>query len=512
MAGKPKDMSIVKQLLLLHQSGKGKKTIARDLGISKNTVTDYLDKVESTGFNINKLLKLDNTILEAKLFAGNPAYKDKRYENLKSYFEVYKEDLQRVGVTKMLLWEEYKEVHSDGYSRSQFNFHLAQSFKAQNPSMVLEHVPADKLFIDFAGKKLSYIDRETGEAISCQVFVACLPYSDYSFAMAVHSQSIPDFLHALESCLYQLGGVPKTLVPDNLKSAIIKADNYEPQVNKALADFAIHYSTTVTPTRARKPKDKALVENQVKMIYSRVYAKIRNQQFFSLNTLNQAISGHILAHNQTRMQKKDYCREERFLANEKKQLKELPDTFFELKYYKTLKVAQNNHVYLSKDKRHYSVPYHHIGAKATVIYTHTLVNIYVNGEKIASHVRVHTPGYSTLKTHLCSQHQHYLNRSPDYYLNRAKDSDALFVYLTHLFAQTDKYPEHLYKICDGIFSVQKKTPDNIFKKAVEKATLYEQYSYQFLKNIIINKTYEAEETSQETLPEHENMRGAAYYN
>ena len=136
MAGKSKDMSIVKQLLLLHQSGKGKKTIARDLGISKNTVKEYINKVENTGFNITELLKLDNPVLEAKLFAGSPAYKDKRYDNLKSYFEVYKTELQRVGFTKMLLWQEYKEVHSDGYSRSQFNYHLAQSFKAQNPSMV----------------------------------------------------------------------------------------------------------------------------------------------------------------------------------------------------------------------------------------------------------------------------------------------------------------------------------------------------------------------------------------
>jgi len=139
--------------------------------------------------------------------------------------------------------------------------------------MVLEHHPGDKLFIDFAGKKLSYIDRQTGEIIPVQVFVACLPYSDYSFAIAVKSQKIEDFIYALNACLKDIGGVPQTLVPDNLKSAIIKANNYEPTVNQALEDFANHYGTTVTPTRPRKPKDKALVENQVKLIYSRVYAK-----------------------------------------------------------------------------------------------------------------------------------------------------------------------------------------------------------------------------------------------
>ena len=155
--------------------------------------------------------------------------------------------------------------------------------------MTLEHHPGDKLYIDFAGKLLSYIDKETGEEISVQVFVACLPYSDYAFAMAVPSQKTDDFIHALQCCLKDLGGVPQTLVPDNLKAAVVKASRYEPTINKVLEDFANHYTTTVTPARVRKPQDKALVENQVKLIYSRVYAKIRHQQFFDITSLNKAI-------------------------------------------------------------------------------------------------------------------------------------------------------------------------------------------------------------------------------
>src|SRR5690606_16472279 len=124
----------------------------------------------------------------------------------------------------------------------------------------------------FAGKKLFYADRETGEVIYCQVFVACLPYSDYSFTMAVKGHSIADFLYALGCCLQELGGVPQVLVPDNLKAAVVKTSRYEPDINRALEDFANHYSTSVIPARAGKPKDKALVENQVKLIYSRVYA------------------------------------------------------------------------------------------------------------------------------------------------------------------------------------------------------------------------------------------------
>lgn len=146
--------------------------------------------------------------------------------------------------------------------------------------MVLEHKPGAKLFIDFAGKTMSYIDRQSCEIVQCQIFVACLPYSYYSFVKAVHCLCLADFLYALKCCSKNLGGVPQLLVPDNLKSAIKKVSRYEPDVNRALEDFANHYPTTVVPARAYKPKDKALVENQFKLIYTRIFAKLRNERFF----------------------------------------------------------------------------------------------------------------------------------------------------------------------------------------------------------------------------------------
>ena len=156
--------------------------------------------------------------------------------------------------------------------------------------------------------------------------------------MAVPSQSTEDFLYALPRCLHHLGGVPLALVSDNLKAAVVKANRYEPLINQAMEDFANHYQTTVVPARARKPRDKALVENQVKLIYSRVYAKPRNMTFFDIHSLIKAIAEKIRDRNQTRMQQKPYCREERFLAEEKKHLLPLPAQGFELKYYNELTV------------------------------------------------------------------------------------------------------------------------------------------------------------------------------
>lgn len=514
MAGKPKKMSQVQQILQMHKQGHGTKTIARNLGISKNTVKVYLNKYSSSKLSLDTLLKMEDHALEKVFHPGNPAYKDGRFDDLKSNLDYYEEELKRVGVTKKLLWEEYRLANPGGYSLSQFTHHLAQYQLTKNPSMVLRHEPGEKLFVDFAGKKLSYIDRTTGEIIDCQVFVACLPYSDYSFCMAVPSQRTDDFIYALQTCLQCFGGSPKVLVPDNLKSAIVKSNKYEPTVNQVLEDFANHYGIAVVPARARKPKDKALVENQVKLVYNRVYARIRNREFFSLHDLNKAIAEYTTLHNQTRMQNRDYCREEHFLSNEKHLLQNLPETLFEIKYYKEYKLAQNNHIYLGEDKHYYSAPYQYIGKKLKVVYTRSIVRIFYSFNQIAVHQRDFTKGtYTTVKEHLCSTHQHYLNRSPEYYINRAKNtSEPMQQLITLVFSQR-KYPEQLYRSCDGLFSLQRNTPEDTFNKACQIAIENRNYSYGFVHNLIKNKmTGQENELPDKPLPVHKNIRGKEYYN
>ncbi|TKG87731.1 IS21 family transposase [Puteibacter caeruleilacunae] len=513
MAGKPKSMSQIKQLLRFCQEGIPKKTIARNLGISKNTVKSYLDKLSSLRIDVADLLAMDDPVLESKFHAGNPAYKDDRFEHLKGKLDYYISELNKTGVTKNLLWEEYITEYPKGYSRSQFCFHLSQHQVASNPSSVLNHVAGEKLYIDFAGKKVSYIDLETGEIIYCQVFIACLPYSDYSYVIAVRSQNIIDFIYALKSSLEYFGGTPKVLVPDNLKSAIIRANKYEPEVNRVLEDFANHYGTTVIPARVRKPKDKALVENQVRLAYTRIYAKLRNRKFFSLKDLNIAITQKNKEHNQTRMQQKPYCREECFLADEKHLLKPLPEHPFELKYYKTLKVAKNNHIYLSVDKHYYSVPYAYIGIKVKVIYTRSMLHIFAKGKQIAVHQRDFKMGaYSTCREHLCSAHNHYFDRSPEYYLKKAKACCNELTELMDMLFKQNKHPEQLYRTCDGLLNLQRKTNPELFKKACKIALEHKVYSYRFLLNVINNKTTDwTQQTNKPALPKHENIRGKAYY-
>ncbi len=513
MAGKTKRMSQIKQLLRLHKQGKGKREIGRILNISKNTVKAYIEKSALLKLSIDELLKLDEFALETKFHVGNPAYCDERFTLLKSKLDYYIKELQRTGVTRKLLWEEYRQDYPSGYGLTQFCYHLSQQVTAGKPSMVLQHKAGDELYVDFAGKTLSYTNRETGEVVEVQVFVACLPYSDFGFVMAVPSQCIDDFLYALKCCLNDIGGAPQALVPDNLKSAVIKANKYEPTINRALEDFANHYGTLVVPARDYKPKDKALVENQVRLTYTRVYAKLRNEIFFDINDLNKAIKEKTKAHNQTRMQQKPYSREENFLANEKHLLGQLPVEDFEIKYYRQSTVAKNNHIFLTQNKHYYSVPYKYIGTKVDVIYTRNMVYIYTENKQIAVHPRSYDQGkYTTAKEHLCSHHQHYLERSPDYYIQRATSKGENFHQLiTEVFGQ-NRYPEQLYRTCDGLFSLQRKTESEKFNKACALSLEYKNYSYHFLSNIIKNNMVDRQQTEEEkSLPKHKNIRGKQYF-
>ena len=518
MAGILKRMSQIKQLLQMHRQGMGRKQIARTLGVSKTTVKSYLDKLSTGGMDIAILLAMDDQALERQFHAGNPSYKDVRYLYLESRLEHYISELSRKGVTKHLLWQEYhKECAGSGhggYAYTQFCHHLNQLLLARMPSAVLTHEPGDKLFVDFAGDKLFYIDRDTGEIIYCPVFVACLAYSDYCFAHVCHSQSTDDFIEALIACLTHLEGVPQVLVPDNLKAAVIRSNHYQPKLNQLLEDFANHYGMTVIPARVARPRDKALVENQVKLIYSRVYARLRNDQFFDLYSLREAVSEKVREHNQTRMQQKPYCRQERFLAEERATLKKMPEQPFQIKHYRWYKVAQNGHIFLCQDRHYYSVPYCWTGHKALVVYTATLVSIYIRNECVATHLRNFAAGgYTSVREHLPSHHQRWLDRSPQYYIEKAGEiSPDLCRFFEGIFAGK-RPPEHHYRSCEGLFSLYRKTPLDVFNRALAIAIENGMYSYHSMMKLIENDAQNRDDANvlSKPLPQHENIRGKEYY-
>lgn len=517
MAGIIINMSKVKQVLRLHAQGVSNRKTAGDLGLYKGTVNTYVRKIKEHESGIEELLAPDEPVLESKLFVGNPAYKQDRFEEFKGMISYREEELKKPHVTRYLLWEEYRESHPDGYGYSQFCFHLGQIIKARKPGSILQHHAGEKLFVDFAGDTVSYINRESGEVMQTQVFVACLPYSDYAFVMAVPSQSTDDFLYALSCCLKHLGGSPKIVVTDNLKASVIKTDRYEPELNRVMDDFANHYGFAVLPARVRKPQDKASVENEVKIVYRRVYAKLRHHTFFSLEEINRALADKTREHNQTRQQQKEYCREEKFLAEEKPLLKALPEKDFEIKYYAKLRVAQNNCIYLARDKHYYSVPYPYIGEEADVIYTRSLVRIYIRGVYVATHLRTIGFGYTVVKEHMGSGHNFYHDRSPEFYIRQAGKHSELLAELFAVIFERAEIPEVQYKRCDGLLSLQRKTDPVIFERVCRYAPDNDILTYQSIKRVMDTKAYmlNGEEGKHQGKKnrniQHINIRGKKYY-
>jgi transposase len=304
MAGTTKDMSLIKQVLQLKQAGESNRGVSRKLPIDKETVNGYVNTVKANGWNISDLLEIDDPELERMFHAGSPAYTDRRMEEFLILLPRYRELLAdpKSHVSRQVLFDEYRATHPDGYGKSQFYYHLKQNLVAKKDvTAVLANTykPGEKLMVDFAGDKLSYVDAETGEIVKVEVFVACMPYSDYTYVVCVPSQKTEDFLYAIRMCLEHLGGVPSILTPDNLKSAVISNDRHEPKLNKALEDMGNYYHFVVLPCDPASPTQKALVEDSVRITYNRVYARLRNRTFHSLLELNRAVWELMERHNQT---------------------------------------------------------------------------------------------------------------------------------------------------------------------------------------------------------------------
>lgn len=522
MAGKSVDMSKIKQVLLLSEDGKSNRQIAKDLDINKETVNNYVRFLRSETLSLKELLKLEDPELEARFRAGNPAYTDARHQAFLEMLPQFKKDLGHKHVTRFQVWEEYIKRHPDGYRKSQFFHHLKQQLAAAKPTTVLTgtYVPGEKLFVDFSGDGLEYVDTQTGEIVKVQVFVACLPCTDYGFALCLPSQRVEDFLYGVARCLEFLDGVPKILVTDNLKSAVIQADRYEPTLNKALEDMGNHYHFVTLPCKPYSPTHKALVENQVKLVYRRVHAKLRNTTFYSLEELNKAVAEKMLEHNQTRMQQRPYSRQEQFFAVEKDVLSPLPEAVYEMKFSCHLQVRHDGFVFLARDKHFYSVPYVHIGKRSHVIYTRTLVKIFVQGEQVATHQRIIGFGHTYLKEHMASNSRAILERSPTYYEEKAdRCSPVLKQLVSDMFmdlAQKSLPPEFKYQTCDFMLSLCRKTPKQDFEDACRIAIQNRAYSGKFLQNVINNlrQAKNQPDCDNQNNPEpsgHENMRGGSYY-
>lgn len=513
MAGKTISMNKLKQIIRLRCDGTALQTIAGAVGISRNTVKKYLRLIEVRELSAEALLQLPDEQLKALLADPDPV-DEQRLAALATLFPYMEKELHRTGVTRWILWGEYKQKHPDGFNYSRFCDHFKQYRISQSGSLRFAYKPGDKLFIDFTGKKLAVIDPATGEVTEVEVYVAILGYSQLTYVQAVASQRKEDFIAATENALHFFGGVPQVLIPDNLKSAVTKADRYEAEINSAFLDFANHYGTAVMPARSYKPQDKAHVERAVNIAYSRIFAPLRNRVFHSLRELNEAISDLLALHNDKHFQQRPVSRRTLFEQEEKQLLSQLPADRYEIKQSKEATVMKNGHIQLCR--HYYSVPYRFIGRKVKVIWSVSQVSVFYNRERIAYH-RYSTKafGHSTIHEHMASAHQFVSDWNPDKFTGWAASISAVAADYINRILLAATYPEQAYRSCVGILSFEKKVGRERFIHAIERATYYGAFNYTMIKKILqsgMDKVaFGDEDSSAGPLPAHDNIRGPEAY-
>lgn len=513
MANRQIDMRKVKTLFKLHSQGVSKRQISNQLGISRNTVSKYIVFFKSYKLTAYEVSALSIEELH-KLFLNKTKPKNEKLLTLEQYFPYFDKEMKKTGVTQRLLWEEYKERHPDGFQFSQFRYWYLEWRKEVSPVMRFNHKAGDKLFIDFTGKKLTIVDKYTGELKDLEVFVCVLGASQYTYVEACESQKKEDFIRCIENALWFYGGVPRALVTDNLKAAVTKSSRYEPKINETLSDFADYYGTTVLPTRAYKPRDKAIVENAVRIIYTRVFAKLRKETFHSEIAINKRILELIEAHNDMSFRGREYTRASLFQELEQSELRALPTKRYELKQYANGTVHKNSHIYFNKDKHYYSVPYKYIGKRIRIVYSESTIEVYCKYHRIALHPRHRKKyAYTTNKEHMPSHHHFVSEWSSQKFISWAGSIGHDCQDYIIKILDKKQHPEQSYKSCIGILQLQNKVGHTRLNNACRRALDYGAYNYNIIVNILEKGWDVIEDMPQEEnqVPDHNNIRGKDYY-
>jgi transposase len=518
MANKTITMLQIRRVLQLLQQGASHRKIAREVSISRNTVQDYSLRFIRSGHTYLELLALsDGDLSDLILTKRSTPLKDSRYERLAPRLPDTLKELNRTGVTRMLLWKEYCRDDADPYSYQQFCHHLGTHQLMNEAVMHFDHTAGEKVEIDFAGKKMHYIDKQTGEVIECPVLVAVLLHSGYTYVEALPSASMVHVVDFLNSCMEYFGGVPAYVVSDNMKQTVKSANRYEPSFTDLINQWSVHYNTTFLATRVRKPRDKATVEKAVDLAYKRIYAPLRDHSFYSLEALNQGILNCLKEHNHALKQRKEHSRYDLFVQ-EQQTLKSLPIQVFELKYSISAKVQRNYHVTLGQDWHHYSVPFKYIGKKVKLVYDTQVVEVYEGLNRIALHKRNYRKhGYSTVEEHMPERHQQYrqsLGWNVEYFLQKAETVGEHFKQAITQIINSRSFTEQTYNACLGLIRLKDKYGKERLEAAAKRALQGSSVSYRSISTILANGTDQQLHLSDVpiAIPLHDNIRGPENYN
>lgn len=511
MPAKRLSMRKIKEVLRLQAQGLSNRQIAKACAVSRPSVAEYIRRARVAQLHWPLPEGLSEAEIEQRLFPPQPTIStDKR--PLPDWQALHAELRRHKHVTLDLLWQEYKEANPDGFQYSWFCHHYRKWTGKLDLVMRQEHRAGEKLFVDYAGQTVEVIDSQTGEVTNAQIFVAVLGASNYTFAEATRSQSLPDWIGSHVRAFTFLGGVPEIVVPDNLRSAVKKSCRYEPDINPTYQDMSTHYNTAVVPARVRKPQDKAKAENGVLVVERWILARLRNRRFFSMAALNQAI-GELLSHLNNRPFKKlDGCRKSHFKAIDQPALRPLPLTPYEFAEWKKVRVNVDYHI--EAERHYYSVPYTLVGKQLDIRLTASVVECFHRGERVASHRRNRLQGrHTTVHEHMPTKHRKYAQWTPERFVRWASGIGPHTAELVSAILAQRRHPEQAFRTLFGILRLDKSYPGRL-ENASRRALHIGATSYRSVESILKNgldRHPVPKPPSQSAPVRHDNIRGAGYY-
>ena len=485
--------------------------IAKSCHIARSTVGDYLFRFQQAALSWPLAQDIDDNQLEHLLYPQLPTIP--AHERPLPDWSYIHQQLRLKSVTLMLLWQEYKEIHPHGYQYSQFCHRYRQWAAKIDPVMRQEHRAGEKLFVDYAGQTVPVYDLHTNQVREAQIFVAVLGASNYTYAEATWTQSLPDWIASHGRAFAFFGGVPKLVVPDNLKAGVKKPSFYEPEINPTYLDLVNHYGTVVIPARVRRPKDKAKVETGVQIVERWILARLRNRQFFSLRQLNQAIAELLADLNNKPFQKLPGSRKSAFESMDRPALNPLPSQPYQFAEWKKATVNVDYHIEVHR--HYYSVPHALIKKKIDVRITNNTIECFYKSKRVASHIRSHHKGrHSTVKEHMPKSHQKWAEWTPQRFVRWAAKIGPHTQSLIENVLNSRAHPQQGFRSCLGILRLAKGYGNDRLEAACRRAVVIGGTSYRSVESILkhnLDQKPLPDQSSKNPPIEHINIRGARYY-
>lgn len=505
---------IMEVLRLHYEQGCSNRDIALSVGISPSTVSTYLTRAKIAGISWPMSSEYDEDSLYSCLFP--PAPSSKSIQRPLPDTTLIHQELKHKGVTLFLLWHDYRSRYPDGYGYSRFCEIYREFVGKLKPSMRMTHYAGDKLFVDYSGLTVPWVDKETGVIHDAQIFVAVLGASNYTYVEATKDQGLRNWVASHIHAFEFFNGVPSCLVPDNLRSGITTAHRYDPVTNETYQDLANHYSVAIVPARVRAPKDKSKVEVGVQGIQRWLLAPLRHCTFFSVAEINAALAPLLKSYNERPFQQLPGSRVSQYETIDKPALKPLPSSRYCFAEWKHAKAGIDYHVAI--DKHYYSIPYTYLKERIDVRISDKTVECFFKGKRIAVHQRSFNFGHTTLKEHMPKAHQEYVEWTPERLRSWALRIGTNTAQLIEEVINLQKIPQQAYRSCLGILRMGKRYGNDRLENAAIRALYLGAFRYKSIESILQNGLDKqplplpaSETRTAVTTTHHDNVRGPSYY-